>query len=257
MKGTIRKEKGITLIALVVTIIVLLILAGIAISMVTGDNSLLQKAADAKIISGEAAEYEQIRLAVMAAKIKVGYDANIDENMLNNELEKILGTGNYSLSAAENGYTLSIRDGEITYAIDNNGNITKIENAGGGSSSDPSTETRSDGSNSCALSDATSDCAKKDGGYAKVTLISGSDIDTNLPKNYFPTRDLGYYQRNTNNNYLKVMNNEELKGKFWYRKDFLFWDIIAEPVFNEEIGIFGIPFYSNENILSTINNNID
>lgn len=90
-----------------------------------------------------------------------------------------------------------------------------------------------------------------------LELISGSDIDTNLPKNYFPSLDLGYYQRNTNNNYLKVMNNEELKGKFWYRKDFLFWDIIAEPVFNEEIGIFGIPFYSNENILSTINNNID
>ena len=38
---------GITLVALVVTIIVLLILAGISISMLSGDNSILSKAGDA------------------------------------------------------------------------------------------------------------------------------------------------------------------------------------------------------------------
>ncbi len=38
-----RNEKGITLIALVITIIVLLILAGISIAMLTGDNGLLTK----------------------------------------------------------------------------------------------------------------------------------------------------------------------------------------------------------------------
>ena len=37
-------EKAITLIALVITIIVLLILAGISISMLSGDNGILQKA---------------------------------------------------------------------------------------------------------------------------------------------------------------------------------------------------------------------
>ena len=37
-KNTKGKEKGITLIALVITIIVLLILAGISISMLTGQN---------------------------------------------------------------------------------------------------------------------------------------------------------------------------------------------------------------------------
>ena len=40
-------EKGITLIALVITIIVLLILAGISISMLSGNNSILQRATDA------------------------------------------------------------------------------------------------------------------------------------------------------------------------------------------------------------------
>ena len=38
MKNRKMQEKGITLIALVVTIIVLLILAGISISMLTGEN---------------------------------------------------------------------------------------------------------------------------------------------------------------------------------------------------------------------------
>ena len=38
LKNTFKKNKGITLIALVVTIIVLLILAGISIAMLTGQN---------------------------------------------------------------------------------------------------------------------------------------------------------------------------------------------------------------------------
>lgn len=39
-----RKERGITLIALVITIIVLLILAGISIASLTGKNGILSKA---------------------------------------------------------------------------------------------------------------------------------------------------------------------------------------------------------------------
>ena len=43
-----NSKKGITLIALVITIIVLLILAGVSISMLTGDNAILSKAGQAK-----------------------------------------------------------------------------------------------------------------------------------------------------------------------------------------------------------------
>lgn len=39
-----KKSEGITLIALVITIIVLLILAGISIATLTGDNGVLKKA---------------------------------------------------------------------------------------------------------------------------------------------------------------------------------------------------------------------
>ncbi len=42
-----KKERGITLIALVVTIIVLLILAGVAISLTIGDKGIFKRAEDA------------------------------------------------------------------------------------------------------------------------------------------------------------------------------------------------------------------
>ena len=43
-----RKQKGITLIALVITIIVILILAGVTVATLTGDNGILTKAGQAK-----------------------------------------------------------------------------------------------------------------------------------------------------------------------------------------------------------------
>ena len=62
MKSIRKQEKGITLIALVVTIIVLLILAGISISMLTGQNGILNRAAEAKEKTGVAQEDESQKL---------------------------------------------------------------------------------------------------------------------------------------------------------------------------------------------------
>ena len=53
-----RKERGITLIALVITIIVLLILAGVSIAMLTGDNGILTQAQNAKNRTKEAESNE-------------------------------------------------------------------------------------------------------------------------------------------------------------------------------------------------------
>ena len=53
-----KRNNGITLIALVITIIVLLILAGVAIAMLSGENGILRKAADAKIKTDEAQKNE-------------------------------------------------------------------------------------------------------------------------------------------------------------------------------------------------------
>ncbi len=59
-----KKQNGITLIALVITIIVLLILAGVSIAMLTGDNGILTKATTAGDDTREAEIKEAVSLAV-------------------------------------------------------------------------------------------------------------------------------------------------------------------------------------------------
>ena len=62
------QSRGITLIALIITIIVLLILASITISALSGDNGILKNAARAKEETEVASEKEQVTLAYMGAK---------------------------------------------------------------------------------------------------------------------------------------------------------------------------------------------
>ena len=62
IKQLIKTSNGITLIALVITIIVLLILAGVVIATLTGDNGILTKARTAQTTTNEKDEEEQIKI---------------------------------------------------------------------------------------------------------------------------------------------------------------------------------------------------
>ena len=85
-KGRKKQEKGITLIALIITIIVLLILSGISIAMLTGDNGILNKAAEAKVQTEIATLIERVRLDIFEKQmIGSGEISNLD-------LQKILDT---------------------------------------------------------------------------------------------------------------------------------------------------------------------
>ena len=66
-KQKLKENKGITLIALVITIIVLLILAGVTIATLTGDNGILTKTNNAKAQTDEAAEREAIGITYNGA----------------------------------------------------------------------------------------------------------------------------------------------------------------------------------------------
>ena len=59
-----KKQNGITLIALVITIIVLLILAGVSIAMLTGENGILTKANESRTASTEGEKLEAVKLAL-------------------------------------------------------------------------------------------------------------------------------------------------------------------------------------------------
>ena len=67
-KEKVKESKGITLIALVITIIVLLILAGVAIATLTGDNGIIQNAKVAKTSTEEKAVEEEVELIIIEAK---------------------------------------------------------------------------------------------------------------------------------------------------------------------------------------------
>lgn len=81
----LKNHNGITLIALVITIIVLLILAGISISMLSGDNGILQKATTAKTNIDNAQIQEQINLAYHSAL--VNGQGEVTETSLETELK--------------------------------------------------------------------------------------------------------------------------------------------------------------------------
>ena len=69
-KNVIKFNNGITLIALVITIIVLLILAGVSIAMLTGDNGILTQGNNAKIETAVGAIKEQLKLLQAEKKIR-------------------------------------------------------------------------------------------------------------------------------------------------------------------------------------------
>ena len=86
MNKTKRNARGITLIALVITIIVLLILAGVTIAALSGDNGILKRATQAKNKTGKESAEEQIKLAIMTATTEgLGVP---DKTVLRSELTK-------------------------------------------------------------------------------------------------------------------------------------------------------------------------
>ncbi len=104
------KEHGITLVALVVTIIIMLILAGIALNIALGDNGLIKHTIDA-IDENKRASYQEI-LSV----IKTGVDMKaLSEKLsdeehfqeLKNEINKEIESGNLK------GATLSVEENKL------------------------------------------------------------------------------------------------------------------------------------------------
>ena len=64
------QEKGITLIALVVTIIILLILAGVTISQITGNEGLFQRTKQAAEQYEKESLREEMRLAILDKQLE-------------------------------------------------------------------------------------------------------------------------------------------------------------------------------------------
>ncbi len=120
-----RNERGVTLIALVVTIVVLLILAGTAIAMLTGDDGIIKNAQLGKEDNDKGREKEIVTLAVGSAlSEEEGYE--IKREHLNTALANHIGTEgeDYTLSETEP-YIVKYMDSGRSYIIDEKGKVSE------------------------------------------------------------------------------------------------------------------------------------
>ena len=131
LKFQTKEENGITLVALVVTIIVLLILAGVSINLVAGSNGIMGKAVKSVAVTKEAQKEEEIQLKL--AEIMMDYYVEgrgqtlqeyIIEKCKENEGD-ILNVGNGMFSTIDGDLYYTDAEGNTSViAIDNNGNVT-------------------------------------------------------------------------------------------------------------------------------------
>ena len=110
-------QKGITLIALVITIIVLLILAGVSIAMLTGQNGILTQANNAKNATELASAKEKVELAVIGA-ISQTRDGTLTVGKLRTEL------ANYGGTVEGDTFPVTATVDGKSFTVDANGNVT-------------------------------------------------------------------------------------------------------------------------------------
>ena len=122
----LKTNKGITLISLVVTIIILLILAGISIGMLSGDNSILRQAGNAKTQTDIAEEKEILQTSALSAMGKSKY-GEVTKEKLDNELDKNIGSTNYSSESADDGISVTFTNSRRICIVDNDGNVTEYK----------------------------------------------------------------------------------------------------------------------------------
>ena len=127
MKTKFKNAKGITLIALVITIIVLLILAGVTIATLTGDNGILNQAGKAKDKTTEAEAIERVKVEVAGS---YGLDGTIDKEQLNKNLGNIaglkIGESNFGGENIVKELPATVTLNGYDIGIDANGGVEKI-----------------------------------------------------------------------------------------------------------------------------------
>lgn len=138
-----KKENGITIIALIVTIVVLLILAGVSISLIIKRNGIISKAEVAKQETEIADEKEKINLSALAAQAN-NKDAVIRRNDFDKELKKFFNEDytlepdsdaeEYEVTCKKSGRKYTIKSGitkkNSDYELNNNNTTFSLSPSG-------------------------------------------------------------------------------------------------------------------------------
>lgn len=181
MKTKFKNAKGITLIALVITIIVLLILAGVTIATLTGDNGILNQAGKAKDKTTEAESIERVQVEVAGS---YGLDGTIDKDQLNKNLGNIaglkIGESNFGGENIVKELPATVTLNGYDIGIDANGGVEKIPEIIAKIRANPQAY------------------------YGKkVTNYKASDSDTNTYRIFYVDKD-NYFKDGYNTIYLKA-----------------------------------------------------
>ena len=122
-----KENKGITLIALIMTIIILLILAGITIGALTGENGIINNSKTAREETEIANEKEILEKATVEAMGKNKY-GNIEESELQNALNKETGDGKTEAVNTGEEFEVLFKESNRYYIVDKDGNIGDTQN---------------------------------------------------------------------------------------------------------------------------------
>ena len=125
----LKNKKGITLIALVVTVVVLIILAGVSINAVLGDNGIIKKANQAASVTKEAEVKEAINRTILEFYLTEDYET------LEDFLKAKVTEGKIDSVTKNADGTLTVKKGEYSVTVENK------TNSSGGSSSGGETQT--------------------------------------------------------------------------------------------------------------------
>ena len=106
-----KKETGITIVTLVITIIVLLILSGITITALSGDNGILKRAAEAKQETEKNQVIEMVQLEVLGTYAEA--DGEFDSEKFKDNVKDHLKNYNPVISEDEKTITVEVKKYEV------------------------------------------------------------------------------------------------------------------------------------------------
>ena len=126
-ENKIRKNSAITLIALVITIVVLLILAGVSLSVILGDNGILSKAKESKDKTEIAKYEEELETCVLDLQVEEAgttfdmevlrnkFVEKVKENENTDDIEIVSEEGNATIEGVYKGYEFTIDEKYVVH----------------------------------------------------------------------------------------------------------------------------------------------
>ena len=115
MRETLEKaDNGITLLAVVITIIVLLILTGVTIATLTGNNGILTQAFHARKELDIAQEKEGIQIAKLSSEME---EEHITETIFQNEIDSFFGKEQATVKKSGSTFLVTFKNSQRTYKV--------------------------------------------------------------------------------------------------------------------------------------------